>query len=165
MQRFSDLLHYYMITPKDAYRKVKYCLFSITIQVLVTWILRNFTKWWRNYMSRHMRICQNTPSSRSYSTSSMLGRIRESTIRSGCRHSETIIHRVRYKERGSQLRITRRKRQMCRWGCNHCQASNNLLTLKNLRSSSAEIGNICCNKLRKWNIRPLWWNMQQSRRS
>jgi hypothetical protein len=27
MQRFSDLLHYYMIAPKDAYRKV---LFRVT---------------------------------------------------------------------------------------------------------------------------------------
>jgi hypothetical protein len=36
MQRFSDLLHYYMIAPKDAYRKVYIVLSSTTIPARVT---------------------------------------------------------------------------------------------------------------------------------
>ena len=36
LQHISDLLHYYMISPKDAFRKVKLYLSSGTIQGLAT---------------------------------------------------------------------------------------------------------------------------------
>ena len=36
LQHVSDLLHYYMISPKDAFRKVLLCLFSGTTQEQAT---------------------------------------------------------------------------------------------------------------------------------
>lgn len=44
LQHISDLLHYYMISPKDAYRKVKNNLLSGTTQEADTFPLKSFTR-------------------------------------------------------------------------------------------------------------------------
>lgn len=45
IQHLSDLLHYYMVSPKDAFRKVIFeNILSGTIPEVDTCVLRNFTK-------------------------------------------------------------------------------------------------------------------------
>ena len=41
MQLLSDLLHYYMVSPKDAFRKVPFLIFSGIIPGQATWVLKS----------------------------------------------------------------------------------------------------------------------------
>lgn len=69
IQHISDLLHYYMISPKDAFRKVITWLFSGTTLEQDTYLLKNSIKWWKNSISKPLNLCQN---SNNFKTSSGL---------------------------------------------------------------------------------------------
>ncbi len=82
IQYLSNLLHYFMVSPKDAYRKVFFHLSSGTTPELGICLLRNFTKCFKNFMSKHQSLYLNSNCSKSCLHTSMSERTINWTSRS-----------------------------------------------------------------------------------
>ena len=90
LQHISDLLHYYMITPKDAYRKViNMIIFSLIILELDTWTLKSSIKCWRMSMVRRISPCLNFLSLRKPLSRLILEEMEFLISRNSPKHSET----------------------------------------------------------------------------
>lgn len=59
IQHLSDLLHYYMISPKDAFRKVRFMLFSGTTRGQAISIFKNFISCSRICIIKQEKHCLN----------------------------------------------------------------------------------------------------------
>ncbi len=71
IQQLSNLLHYFMVSPKDAYRKVLFFLFSGITPELGTCPLSNSTKCFKNFMSKLQSLYLNSSWSKSCLHTSM----------------------------------------------------------------------------------------------